>query len=263
MENKTKVCSTCKIEKSLTEFHRHKGHKDGMCSQCDSCRLLSAKRYREANKETINKKTKEWRKKHPDYDKNYALENKERKTDNRRRWREDEANKEKDKFHYKKWYNAHAYEKRSMCSKYEKQNRDIINNRRNQRKKEDVLYHLRTNISSAISKQLQRRNLKKDFTYADYVPFTIAELVDHLEKQFEPGMSWSNYSHKGWHIDHICPSSFYDFSDEKEILNCWSLRNLRPFWHNENISKSNKLDWTLVEQYDLYDFLPKLITDCV
>jgi len=260
MDNETKVCSKCKIEKSLIEFHKHKGYRDGYTNQCKTCRLLSAKKYREANREAVNKRIQEWRKNHPDYDKNYAIENRERKTVNKKRWRENGANKEKDKLHYKKWYKAHANEKRLMSSQYQKQNRDTVNKRCNQRKKEDTVYHLRTNISSMISKQLKRKNLKKDFTYADYVPFTIDELVKHLESQFEPAMTWDNYSYRGWHIDHICPSSLYDFSDKEEIRNCWSLKNLRPFWHNENISKSNKLDWTLVEQYALYDLLPKEIT---
>jgi hypothetical protein len=44
-----KVCTKCKVEKELTEFHKDKRSKDGLRSKCKSCR----RKYREANKERM------------------------------------------------------------------------------------------------------------------------------------------------------------------------------------------------------------------
>tara|TARA_R110000851_G_scaffold33896_4_gene90401 strand:+ start:7282 stop:7899 length:618 start_codon:yes stop_codon:yes gene_type:complete len=65
--------------------------------------------------------------------------------------------------------------------------------------------------------------------------YSAKELKEHLEKQFQPGMSWDN--HGEWHIDHIIPISAHIQSGETnpKVVNC--LTNLRPMWAKENISK--------------------------
>ena len=40
-----KICSECKKEKIETEFHKHKSHKDGLCSKCKTCRLPIVSAY--------------------------------------------------------------------------------------------------------------------------------------------------------------------------------------------------------------------------
>ncbi len=70
------------------------------------------------------------------------------------------------------------------------------------------------------------------------VGYKLAKLRGHLQKQFEPGMSWKNYgcSDGCWQIDHIKPVCSFDFSsyDDKDFKRCWSLENLRPLWAREN-----------------------------
>lgn len=53
----SKVCTTCKQEKQLSNFHKHQRHKDGLASQCKNCR----KDYAVANAEAINEKYREYR----------------------------------------------------------------------------------------------------------------------------------------------------------------------------------------------------------
>lgn len=66
------------------------------------------------------------------------------------------------------------------------------------------------------------------------VGYKLAELREHLQKQFEPGMSWANYGTNDgqWHIDHIKPVSFFDFNSygDEDFKCYWSLSNLRPLW---------------------------------
>jgi len=64
-----------------------------------------------------------------------------------------------------------------------------------------------------------------------------------LEKQFDERMSWDNYGE--WHVDHIKPISSFNIQEigDNEFIECWSLNNLQPLWGDENIRKSNKLDY--------------------
>lgn len=63
---KTKICSKCKIEKSITEFHKHKKFFDGLSYWCKFC----CKKYRELNREKLNKYNKEYYKKNKEQIKN-------------------------------------------------------------------------------------------------------------------------------------------------------------------------------------------------
>ena len=46
-----KTCNKCKIEKSLTEFHRAKTNKDGLRGDCNSCRNVYLKAWSAKNPE--------------------------------------------------------------------------------------------------------------------------------------------------------------------------------------------------------------------
>lgn len=84
-----------------------------------------------------------------------------------------------------------------------------------------------------------------------YLPYTIQDLKQYLEKQFEPWMNWNNwgkYNSKTWNdwdsttwtwqIDHIVPQSvlIYSSMEDEEFKKCWVLENLRPLSAKQNIS---------------------------
>lgn len=46
----TKVCSICKKEKDTSEFHKHKGHSDGLHTMCKECRGCKKKVITEGRK---------------------------------------------------------------------------------------------------------------------------------------------------------------------------------------------------------------------
>lgn len=71
--------------------------------------------------------------------------------------------------------------------------------------------------------------------------YTIAELHQHLERQFTDGMDWPAFASGAIHIDHIIPQSSFDLSNENEWRACWCLSNLRPVWADENRAKSDKV----------------------
>lgn len=49
----TKVCTKCKIEKTLTEFPKKKSTKDGLYQYCKSCKSMDDKLYREGNRDKV------------------------------------------------------------------------------------------------------------------------------------------------------------------------------------------------------------------
>lgn len=49
----TKTCFKCKIEKSLLEFSKNRGRKDGLSGQCKACHTVMRKTHYELNKKKI------------------------------------------------------------------------------------------------------------------------------------------------------------------------------------------------------------------
>jgi len=66
-----------------------------------------------------------------------------------------------------------------------------------------------------------------------------------LEQNMVEGMSWDNYG-TVWHVDHTMPCAIFDFTVEENVKTCFNWSNLSPLFGPENISKSAKLDMSLV-----------------
>lgn len=90
---------------------------------------------------------------------------------------------------------------------------------------------MRTAIGSSMNGQKRGRR------WESLVGYSVVDLMRHLERQFLPGMSWSNRSE--WHIDHILPLSMFKFSgsDDADFRAAWALTNLRPLWGSDNLQK--------------------------
>jgi len=108
------------------------------------------------------------------------------------------------------------------------------NQKRHNRKPKNRLCQ---NIKTGIRKSLRTG---KPGLWESYVGYTLGEFREHLQSQFEPGMSWGNYGR--WHIDHIRPIASFDFDryDDEDFKRCWSLSNLRPLWARDNWTRKKK-----------------------
>lgn len=86
---------------------------------------------------------------------------------------------------------------------------------------------------------------KEGKTTWSFLPYTVDELIRHLENLFEPWMNWDNWGiGKGkWNIDHKKPDSLFNYKsvEDEEFQKCWALENLQPLDAIENIKKGNKI----------------------
>lgn len=103
----------------------------------------------------------------------------------------------------------------------------------------DSSYKLIGNIRTKIYQSI-KLNIKHKSTI-ELLGCSIEELKKHLELKFKKGMSWENYSKKGWHIDHIIPCASFELSDPEQQKVCFHYTNLQPLWWWENLSKADKL----------------------
>ena len=83
-----------------------------------------------------------------------------------------------------------------------------------------------------------KRNTKSGHTI-DLLGCSIDQLKNHLENQFKPGMSWSNYGK--WHIDHIRPCASFDMRNPKDQKVCFNYKNLQPLWAIQNLTKKDRI----------------------
>lgn len=186
-------------------------------------------------------------------------------------------NKEKILDRYSKWSKENRDYLREYHTKWREENRDKVNKYRRDyeknKKDSDPSYKLSCYTRTAIYTCLKERNINKYKNTFDYLPYTLDELMGHLEKQFSNSMSWDNYGE--WHVDHITPMSKFNITspEDESFQECWSLSNLRPLWGEENLSKGNKviahqykirLDKEIEEKNDLsFDYEKASLKNCI
>ena len=204
-----KKCSKCKISKSLSFFHKRSG--GYLKSRCIECSKEDRIKYMSENVDKIKiayKKDYERRKdKNKEYGKAYRESNKDR---------ESERN-----------------------SKWISENRESVNRRNRAYRDENLnnpMFRLKENIRNLIRISIKSRGLKKNTKTFNILGCTIDEFKIHIEKLFEPGMSWNNYPE--WQLDHKIPISWS--KNEEDILKLNHHTNFQPKWAFENMSKGNK-----------------------
>lgn len=135
-------------------------------------------------------------------------------------------------------YAANSVRNRANNTAWRKANAEKIRERARQRYQSNPAYRLRMTISAYLRWCLQHG--KGGRKTEELLGFSMAQLREHLERQFHVGMGWHNYGQ--WHIDHIVPISSFQFTttEDPEFSACWALTNLRPMWAAENLRKADK-----------------------
>lgn len=226
-----KICYKCNIEKEFPDdFTKGKN----FCKQCRNKELKIQRGKKRIPKEKVSKehklkKIKEWQKNNPEkrqaaIDKYHATHIEEEKLYRVRN---------KDKI-------------LKRVNEYVKNNREILNSKLKERRKNPII-KLRHSISTLVRMFL--KGTKKG-SILKYLPYTIQELKNHIESQFEPWMTWNNYGvyNKNkwndndpltwtWQLDHIIPQYKLQYlsMEDDNFKKCWALENLRPLSAKQNV----------------------------
>jgi hypothetical protein len=145
---------------------------------------------------------------------------------------------------YKDFYYSNRETEITRQIKYQNNNKNSVNKKRNNRHhknyEKNLTYRLKTNLRNRVKLFLKSSNftLGKNKTY-EIIGCSPEELKQHLESQFVDNMSWENYGHKGWHIDHIIPLS--SAKNNEELYSLCHYTNLQPLWCIENYKKGDKI----------------------
>ncbi len=91
-------------------------------------------------------------------------------------------------------------------------------------------------------------------SYAQYFGLDIETLRKWFELQFTDGLNWDNFG-KAWQFDHIVPTTYFDYSNEADLVLCWSFINIRVEKLESNKNRGDRIDPLAVRPYfqDLYN----------
>lgn len=238
-----KVCSICNKKKQLTEFSIHKGTVNGFYSWCLVC-----SRKKDNNRKKIRKE--------------YTV------TDIKDC---SQCNKSKNilKNYNKKIGTQDGYS--NICKECLTKYRKSVSKEKYQKKKHklntNIQFKLAENIRGRIRILLADIKVKKPKS-EKLIDCTLNNFVKHLNKSFYNEITIDNYG-KVWHLDHIIPCDWFNLTDINQLKSCTHYTNLQALLINDNLIKSNKLDWIHPKSgyqitflrliYNKFIILPKLI----
>jgi len=170
------------------------------------------KKYRDDNKEKIQKTTKKW----------------------------DSENKIHKSQYQKEWYLKNKERIRKVQNLYE-----------SKRFNDDTLFKLKKIIGAHIRKTLKNNGCDKKSKTHHILGCSFEEFKSYLESKFESWMNWNNYGkyngelNHGWDIDHIIPTSSAE--TEVDILRLNHYTNLQPLCSkiNRDIKKGKHQNFTI------------------
>ena len=219
--NETKLCSKCKLEKSLLDFY-FRTDRNKYRNECIPCLNEKKKIYNTNNLDKIKESRLNFRK-----------DNRNKLAKAQKTYRENNPEKIKDSFNHWKLNNINVF--KEYQKKYKQENKLIRNLKEKKRKLNDPVYRLNHNIRSLIRQSFTKKGFSKKSRTYQILECSFEEFKLHLESKFEPWMSWDNYGNpkdgifelnKTWDIDHIIPTS--SAITEEDIIKLNHYTNLKP-----------------------------------
>ncbi len=209
----TKQCSRCKQVKPVEAFCKDPAMKRGLKSSCRDCDRLCSKAWYDKTKEERRRKAREYGK------------TDKCKSDRKLRYHMDEE---------------YRLKRREQCrrSKQKESSRQKVREWQRKQRETDPTYKLRINLARRVRDALALN--RKSLPTMLLTGCSTDELRAHLERLWQPGMHWGNYTVHGWHVDHIIPCAAFDLSDPEQQRKCFHYTNLQPLWAIDNWRKS---DW--------------------
>ena len=203
-----KTCTGCKQTKAFTEFYKQG---NGLKSRCKVCVNAQNKKHYQNNREKYRANNRKWIQKNPE----------KRRATVKKYY---QNNREKELARVKKSQQRPEYKKKRRA-------------RDKERYRTDPQFKIANNLRHLIYSAL-RGNIKSASTIT-LLGCTVPRFLEHLEQQFQPGMTWEN---KGtWHLDHMMPIASFDLTDPEQQRQCCHYTNFQPLWGKENIIKKDKI----------------------
>ena len=104
-------------------------------------------------------------------------------------------------------------------------------------------------VKYSIRRSLLEYVDKKNRTF-DYIGCDINFFKLWIEQNFDNNMNWFNHG-TYWHYDHIIPCASFDLKDDSQVYECYHWSNFRPLYKLENLSKSDKIENDIIEEFNL------------
>jgi len=244
-----KKCNNCGIEKKETKDN-FRWRNDNNCfrNECKICFEEYQKQYRQGHEKEIK-----------EYKKEYYQENKDEMLNDMSKYYKN--HKEEISDYNKQYYQENKEELKENNKQYYQEHKEERNEYQKNRKKNDLIYKLHCDMSSAINNNLKYNNsTKNNKSINELLPYNMKDLIEHLENHAEikdwmkdenGNLDWSKRgrynpkTHKDnptWQIDHKTPKSKFNIKKEgdEEFQKCWGLDNLRPYCAKKNIKEGNR-----------------------
>ena len=205
-----KICTKCKENKQLDEFHKRNKSKDGLEFKCKTCFSVRAKIYRVNNKVKLNS-----------YQKKYRENNIEQCKLLIKKWTE--SNKDKVIEYHKDYYVNNKEKINIINNKYRKVNLEKC--------KILVRTWQNTNLDLCAAYSAKRRVSKFNAT----PKWLTKEQLDEIETFYTKAKELELQNNTKYHVDHIVPIQGETVSG---LHVPWNLQVLTA---EENLSKGNKL----------------------
>jgi hypothetical protein len=212
-------CPDCGEIKLVTEYHKNNSRKDGLQSFCKECMRIYSQQRNQTIKNSPNPQ--------------YGPEDAKKCPD---------CGEVKLVTEFQK-NSARADGLQCYCKKCSLKRKKAYER---QRYKTDSSYKLTRIVSSGVLHCLNGE--QKTSRSMEYIGMDVKELWQHLESQFQPGMTRENHAIDGWHLDHIRPIASFKLQElegeglQAAVRECWHYTNLQPLWAEDNMKKGAKYE---------------------
>lgn len=239
-----KICSRCETPKALKEFYINPHYAGGYTARCRSCIAAAAKEWAAQNPERRRDVRLNWNQRNKEHKRQSSAALRQRKLTEL-----GDALREHERTLTKRWRKnnptaASAIQIRSYRKRC-KEKPDAEKKRR-ARARERMLQHpvrgIAYKLSGRVRVAIKMQAGKKAWKTKELIGCTVPELIAHIERQFQPGMTWENWGRgvNCWHLDHKRPVSSFDLTDPQQQKLCFHYTNYQPLWAIDNIRKGNK-----------------------
>jgi hypothetical protein len=195
-----KICTTCKVEKPLSEFGKHKCRADGLRGTCKACTAAIDRagylRHQEKRQEAARKRTAEWRKR--------------------------PGNDERNRQAALKWYHNNP-----INSEHAKR-RALINRTENSERKKAADKAWRAGNRGRCNALIKKYKIRK----RQAMPVWANEFF--IEEIYDLAAVRSKVTGFEWHVDHIVPLQ------SKVVCGLHVEHNLRVIPKGMNLAKGNR-----------------------